>query len=345
MVIIANKNKPRIICRGKYQKSATLVIIGLVVVALIPYFDPPLQYPGDAHSLNINSDEVALKKLEDDSRKIGIKDQAPLTVSLHKKSSKGDRGSHDCLNEDFQPKHKASVWTMLNDDPFYVLGALKMGRGVKKYTSTPHDLVVMELQSKPLTTEQWLDLHKVGFMRCVVKSIPAPAKTRPDLKEKFAVLHVWAMVAYETVLFLDADTLVIKSLNSLLNMDLQNKAIGVTKDIRDRKWVSTFNSGVLLLHPSLDEYERLRKLLSSGIKYDYIMSDQGFLNEVYKDNWHEIGFVNNANLALYRFQRVFWDTYPLEEINVIHYTMKKPWKCNASDGTYGPICKIWVDAD
>lgn len=233
---------------------------------------------------------------------------------------------------------------MLNDNPSYVSGALKMGRGALKYTKTPIDLVVMELKSKPLTSEQWVDLNKAGFIKCIVESIPAPKKTRFDLTEKFAVLHVWAMTVYDRVLFLDADTLVTNSLDSLLSLDLQNKSIGVTKDIRERKWVSGFNSGVLLLQPSTDEYKRLRDLLGSGIVFEYIMSDQGFLNVVYKDDWQEIGFVNNANLAVYRFDREFWDKHPLEQINVIHYTMAKPWKCKVR-GPYGPICKVWIAAD
>jgi len=335
MANIANENKLlRKICRLRYQRCVALFFVWFILAwTIISYLDTPLQYPEDLIRPQFNSDGTPDTETK------------PMTVSSPLKNSKGENPSHECLNEDFKPKHKVSAWTMLNDNPSYVRGALKMGRGVKKYTATPLDLVVMELQSKPLTSEQWVDLHEVGFMKCVVESIPAPAKTRSDLKEKFAVLHVWAMVIYDTVLFLDADTLVVKSLDSLLNLDLQNKSIGVTKDIRERKWVSTFNSGVLLLHPSLEEYKRLRDLLTSGIVFEYIMSDQGFLNEVYKNDWHEIGFVNNANLALYKFQRKFWDEHSLEQINVIHYTMKKPWKCKANDAAYGNICKIWVDAD
>lgn len=326
----------------------------------------PLEYPRDFTTLHYDHDGKTATgnhpntDAKDDIKKDLEKTSAIDTADGNKRETRGssdregNKGSplkedssppHHCINDDFQPKHKVGVWTMLNDNPDYVRGALKMGRGVKKHTTISLDLVVMELQSKPLTAEEWVDLREAGFSKCIVESIPAPAKTRHDLKEKFAVLHVWAMVVYDTVLFLDADTWVQNSLDSLINLDLQGKTIGVTKDIRERKWVSTFNSGVLLLHPSLDEYNRLRNLLSSGIVYEYIMSDQGFLNEVYKDDWHEIGFVNNANLALYRFQRDFWDKYPPGTINVIHYTMKKPWKCGANDRTYGPICKVWVEAD
>eukprot|EP00536_Pseudo-nitzschia_multiseries_P010489 jgi/Psemu1/289115/fgenesh1_pg.321_\ len=226
----------------------------------------------------------------------------------------------------------------------YVKGAAKLGVGVRAKTETPLDLVVMELQSKPLSEATWTNiLAPVGFIRCTVESIPAPRSTRADLKEKFAVLHVWAMEVYETVVFLDADTYAQNGIDELIHMDLQGKALGVTKDIRNKKWVETFNSGVMVLHPSLSEHERLKELLYSGLEYDFVMSDQGFLNEVYKDNWHEIGFLNNANLALYRFQRAFWDQHDLKDINIIHYTMQKPWNCGIK-GPYGPICKVWHDA-
>ncbi|GFH46233.1 nucleotide-diphospho-sugar transferase [Chaetoceros tenuissimus] len=268
------------------------------------------------------------------------------TQTMYKESLsslRGAVGSHHCVNEDFQPVHKAAVWTMLNDNLKYVSSAAKMGRGVNAHTKTPHDLVVMEIEGKPLGDDNWKILNEVGFKRCVVKSIPPPRRTRHDLGEKFGVLHVWAMTVYDTVLFIDADTLVKKSLDHLINMDLQGKSIGVTKDFREGHWVETFNSGVLLVHPSEKEYDRLMTLLRSGIEYEYIMSDQGFLNVVYKDDWHEIGFLNNANLAVYTKDRKTWDSNNIDDINIIHYTMKKPWKCGAN-GPYGPICKIWLDA-
>jgi len=258
-------------------------------------------------------------------------------------SSSQKSKAHHCLNDDFNPQNTVGVWTMLNDNLAYVKGAAKLGLGVKRKTKTPIDLVVMELKSKPLGEDMWEVLMPSGFIRCSVESIKAPEKTRGDLTEKFAVLHVWAMEVYETVVFLDADTYVQNSIDDLIHMDLQGKPLGVTKDIRERKWVETFNSGVMLLHPSVKEHERLVELLYSGLQFDFVMSDQGFLNEVYKNNWHEIGFVNNANLALYRFQRAFWDQHKLEDINVIHYTMQKPWKCK-SKGPYGPICDVWINA-
>jgi len=95
------------------------------------------------------------------------------------------------------------------------------------------------------------------------------------------------MEVYETVVFLGADTFVQNSIDGLINMDLIGKALGVTKDIMARKWVETFNSEVMVLHLSLNEHQRLIQLLGSGLQFDFIMSDQGFLDEVYRTDWHE----------------------------------------------------------
>eukprot|EP00551_Chaetoceros_affinis_P006722 CAMPEP_0203674544 /NCGR_PEP_ID=MMETSP0090-20130426/16594_1 /ASSEMBLY_ACC=CAM_ASM_001088 /TAXON_ID=426623 /ORGANISM="Chaetoceros affinis, Strain CCMP159" /LENGTH=297 /DNA_ID=CAMNT_0050540453 /DNA_START=68 /DNA_END=961 /DNA_ORIENTATION=+ len=257
--------------------------------------------------------------------------------------------SHHCVNDDFQPKHKVSIWTMLNDNPAYIKSALKLGRALKKHTvDTEFDLIVMTLETKPLSNDSMRDLANVGFINCAVSPIRPThleGKTRKDLQEKFGVLHVFAMTVYDTALFIDADTFVQGPIDDLLNMDLEGKTIGVTKDIRARKWVDTFNTGVMLLHPALSTYDKLIELLmDENFEFEYIMSDQGFLNAVYKDDWHEIGFLYNANLALYRFQRDFWDQHKLEDIRIIHYTMQKPWRCN-SKGPYGPICQVWIDAE
>ncbi|CAB9511008.1 Glycogenin-1 [Seminavis robusta] len=234
---------------------------------------------------------------------------------------------------------------MLNDNNLYVKGAVKLGRALQRQTHTPHDRVVMELQHKPLHPHQWERLHRVGFIKCVVSPIHPPKKefTRHDLREKLAVLHIWAMQVYQRVVFVDADTFPRAGIDHLFTMDLQGKPIGVTRDIRNQEWVNTFNSGVLLLNPSLQEHERLVGLLRKGIRYEYTMGDQGFLNTVYRNNWHEIGFVNNANMAVYEFQREFWDQYKMQDINIIHYTMDKPWRCSLK-GVYAPICNVWINA-
>jgi len=308
------------------RSLATRILVALLLCAL--FFDSFII------SNRISSKTADVSDLPD------VIDTKRQDIPIEKKGV----SSHHCLNDDFHPQNSVGVLTSLfSDNMAYVKSAAKIGKAVRQKTKTPVDLVAMELKSKPLSEKEWELLRASGFIRCSVESIKAPEKTRKDLTEKFAQLHVWAMEVYETVVFLDADTFPQNSIDDLIKMDLKGKALGVTKDIQEQKWVETFNSGVMVLHPNLKEHERLVKLLYSGLKFDFIMSDQGFLNEVYKGDWHEIGFVNNANIALYRFQRKFWDQHKLEDINVIHYTIKKPWGCN-SESLVRPLCEIWQAA-
>lgn len=74
-----------------------------------------------------------------------------------------------------------------------------------------------------------------------------------------------------------------------------------------------------------------------NVNYEETMAEQGFLNVVYKNKWYEFGFGNNANLAVYSHQKNYWKENE-KSINVIHYTMNKPWSCST---TYKPVCHIW----
>jgi hypothetical protein len=137
-----------------------------------------------------------------------------------------------CQNADFAPHHKKTVWTMLTDDPQYVLCALKLGHSLRAHTTdTRFDMVVMELATKPLGSV-WDCLREVGWQRCVVDRI-APldeAATRikePRWLDQFTKLHLWGMTMYETLLYLDSDTLTLRSIGHLLHRNLGNKSIAV----------------------------------------------------------------------------------------------------------------------
>ena len=67
------------------------------------------------------------------------------------------------------------------------------------------------------------------------------------------------------------------------------------------------------------------------------MAKQGFLNVVYKNQWYDIGFEHNANLAIFSHDHSFWDPHE-KEIRIVHYTMEKPWGCSPH---YGIPCSWW----
>lgn len=147
---------------------------------------------------------------------------------------------------------------------------------------------------------------------------------------------------YKSNIYFDADTFVIGNIDELFKVHHRlsddKYRIGVTRDIRFGKWRETFNMGLFVIKPNFEEYLNLIKLMNDEtLKYEFAMSEQAFLNVIYKDKWLEIGFEYNVNLAAYFHQRKYWNERE-SNIRVIHYTLEKPWKCSKR---YDKVCAKW----
>ena len=262
-----------------------------------------------------------------------------------------------CQNADFSPHHNKAVWTMLTDDPHYVLSALKLGHSIRTHTTElKFDMVAMELATKPLGSAAWGCLHAVGWQRCVVDRISpldedATRRYIARFEDQFTKLHLWDMTMYETLVYLDSDTLTLRSISHLLHHKLGTKRIAVSA----QTWygrVEGFNMGVFVIHPDTNEYHRLLTLQQDpDIKFDTKWAEQGFLNVVYKDEWGDLGFTNNALVWVSWQDHAYW-TRNYAHINIIHYVGMKPWICLpdafmqwliSHSAYYTPICKVWSD--
>jgi len=266
------------------------------------------------------------------------------------------RGGILCQNADFSPQHKKAVWTMLTDDSNYMLSTLKLGHSLRTHTPDPFDMVVMELATKPLNTTAWTCLRAVGWQRCVVDRISpldevAIQRYIPRFKDQFTKLHLWDMTMYKTLVYLDSDTLTLRSISHLLDRNLGTKRIAVSP----QTWygrVEGFNMGVFVIHPDKNEYQRLLALQEDpSIKFHSKWAEQGFLNVVYKDQWADLGFNNNA-LAWVSWQDHAYWTRNYAHINIIHYVGMKPWICLpdvfiqwliAPSDYYHAVCQVWRD--
>jgi lipopolysaccharide biosynthesis glycosyltransferase len=231
-----------------------------------------------------------------------------------------------CLNEVARTSDIA-IATMLTDHvEAYGLGALKLIASIQRRADTPAaDFLLLELAEKPLPAEIRETLVYGGWRPCVVHRIPAREPVVPRFADQFTKLVLWRLVEYARVVYLDSDCVVTGTLKPLLQRNLSGKPIWAAMDLSRGQWGPGFNMGVFAIEPSAEEFARLMRLKESGVEYDTIMSEQGFLNVVYRCVWGDIGFVNNANLAAYLDDRRTWDRHA-EEVNVIHYTMWKPFE-------------------
>ena len=270
--------------------------------------------------------------------------RASRALPGHNSSSAVQVGDTHCLNGDFRAESNRSVWTLLTEGDAYVRGAEKLGVSILSHTHSALDLVVMELESRPLSATNWARLRAVGWKRCTVHRI-APTdeiSTFPRFRDQFTKLHLWGMVMYTTVLYLDADTLVVRSMDAILNTPLGSSFMAAGRDYAAGQWRQGFNMGVFVVRPDRLEFARLKRLQKFGvIAFETAMAEQGFLNVVYRDTWVELPFAYNANLAIYAQDRAYWDKN-IATVHIIHYTMTKPWACDAH---YAPVCAIWLHAN
>jgi lipopolysaccharide biosynthesis glycosyltransferase len=66
-----------------------------------------------------------------------------------------------------------------------------------------------------------------------------------------------------------------------------------------------FNSGVMVLTPSIREFRDMEKRIAITPSYDN--GDQGFLNEYYKTNWVRLSYIYNAQQPDYISNKLQWD--------------------------------------
>ena len=250
-----------------------------------------------------------------------------------------------CKNE-VKRNNKKSIWTFLTDGDGYHKSAVKLIKSIKAHTSVhDYDTLVLEIKEKPLPESVKQSLRSNGWEICQVDRI-APrdeASTHGTFRDQFTKLILWNFTEYEAIYYFDSDVFVLRNIDSFLNIHKNFSSsikIGVTRDIRENGWVSTFNMGVFAIKPNRQELKRLIKLKENkSVLFESIMAEQGFLNEIYKNQWYEIGFENNANLAVYSQKPEYWKERE-NKINVIHFTMSKPWHCSTF---YKHICKYWED--
>lgn len=309
----------------------------------------------------------------------------------------GGGSSSACTNgAEYSVGHRAlSVWTMLvgtaDEVRGYVRGAVKLALSVRAHSSAELDLVVMEAAETPLARSLRAQLRGVGWRLCTVRRLAPPigtsqeARTLSRYTHSWTKLHLWNMTQYGRVLFMDSDTLVVGGIDELLRMRQVvdgSARIGAARDFGGG-WKRGFNGGVLALRPDAAEFSRLMRIWRKGFPSEdsapwarSSMAEQGFLNHVFAGQWADIGFVHNANLAIYggtkrgdgeeggvgaygerkaektqqeEEEGGRWGPAPgsrndiwlpqAHDIRVIHYTMQKPWE--ACSRLYIDLCELW----
>ncbi|KAL3523724.1 hypothetical protein ACH5RR_016558 [Cinchona calisaya] len=239
---------------------------------------------------------------------------------------KGDLGSSSSKGEAYV--------TLLYGDEF-LLGVRVLGKSIRDTGGSTKDMVVLVSDGVSHYATELLQAD--GWIVEKISLLANPNQVRPKrFWGVYTKLKIFNMTKYKKVVYLDADTIVVKNIEELFKCG---------KFCANLKHSERLNSGVMVVEPS----EELFKDMTSKVNTlpSYTGGDQGFLNSYY------VGFANahvfepdlspevlnsrpfpemerlstlyNADVGLYMLA----NKWMVDEkaLRVIHYTLGplKPW--------------------
>lgn len=135
--------------------------------------------------------------------------------------------------------------------------------------------------------------------------------------DNFAKLRLWQL-PYDRVVFLDADTLVLRNCDRLFDYPEFCAAPNVYRSLADFR---RMNSGVFTARPDAATFHAMMERLDAPGAF-WPRTDQTFLQAFYPD-WHGLP-------VFYNMLQYVWlnmpDLWHWPDIHILHYQYEKPWQ-------------------
>ena len=212
----------------------------------------------------------------------------------------------------------AFVTLVTNED--YALGALALVRSLR-LTNPDFPSIVMATRDLPQLQElaregceirfvdrlplsaEFEDRHSRGKLHGRAPYTKGIKPTFHDPLDNFCKLRLWEYEEFERIVFLDADTIVVKNIEKLFGYPEFSAAPNLYETLNDMK-----------------------------------RTDQTFL-ETYFPDWHGLPYVFNALQYIYFHLPQLWRW---ESIRVVHYQYEKPWETNhVRSVQLKPLIDLW----
>jgi len=166
---------------------------------------------------------------------------------------------------------------------------------------------------------------------------PFTKGTKPafhDPLDNFQKLRLWELDGYDRLVFLDADTVVVKPIERLFGYPDFAAAPNLYETLAD---FHRLNSGVFTVAPSKAKFAAMLAALDRPDAW-WRRTDQTFLEHWYPD-WHGLPYTYNT------LQYVFFNLPELwhwPQIKVVHYQYEKPWQDDHPKADrLKPLIELW----
>ena len=150
--------------------------------------------------------------------------------------------------------------------------------------------------------------------------------------DNFAKLRLWQL-DYDRVVFLDADTVVIRNIDLLFDYPEFCAAPNVYESVAD---FHRMNSGVFTARPSQSTFEDMLGRLDVPDAF-WPRTDQTFLQSFFPD-WHGLPVTYNMLQYIWFNMPDLWDW---GSVKIVHYQYEKPWQDHDKAEKLRPLIDLW----
>jgi alpha-N-acetylglucosamine transferase len=241
-------------------------------------------------------------------------------------------------SDDFLPAIQVLLHTLAQTGPSYPLIMCVLDSGVSDRAlntalqAAPQSLLVRVRRWAPVTP-------------------PAGSAHAPRWGVNWSKLRLWQLTDYERVLYVDADTMVLRNLDDVFDalplppdaaraaaaggkLPLGVAPMSVFAGTPDwGKWTqpgsAKMNAGVFLFSPSAATFSALLNASRDVTAYRSLEAEQGLLNAFFGARHCCLPHTLNAQKTLSTF---YPDLFDMASVSVLHFTGEKPWRCWRRDG-------------
>ncbi len=252
-----------------------------------------------------------------------------------------------------EPARNAHAYVTLVTNPDYVTGAVALLRSLRR-TGTEADLVVLHTSGvegadldalrefsprlgaceRLPTSAAFNERHERGRLH---QAAPFTKGGKPVFHtplDNFVKLRLWQLEDYESVVFIDADAIVLKSCDKLFGYPEFCAAPNVYEALAD---FHRMNSGVFTARPSRATFARMMAELDQPDVF-WRRTDQTFLESFFPD-WHGLPVFCNMLQYVWFNLAELWDW---SEIRVLHFQYEKPWQADNPKAEHlQPLIDLW----
>ncbi|QDG77131.1 glycosyltransferase [Labrenzia sp. PHM005] len=184
------------------------------------------------------------------------------------------------------------------------------------------------------TSEAFNERHERGRLH---KTAPFTKGGKPQFHtplDNFVKLRLWQLRDYDSVVFIDADALVIKNCDKLFGYPEFCAAPNVYEALGD---FHRLNSGVFTAHPNAATFADMLDRLDAPDAF-WRRTDQTFLESYFPD-WHGLPVFYNMLQYVWFNLPELWDW---DQIHILHYQYEKPWQTgHARSERLRPLIDLW----